>query len=73
MRLSKVLHVVSVIVGFVGIGTLIAAVIAGQNNLVFGLTREHLLFCSMIVFLVTIWVQLATIHHVMIEKEGDII
>lgn len=73
MKLSKALHVVSVMVGLVGIGTLVAAGIAGQNDLVFGFTREHLLFCSIIVFLVAIWLQIATIHHMMLEKHGEIV
>ncbi|MDO8498096.1 MAG: hypothetical protein Q7S61_06160 [bacterium] len=73
MKVSKVLHMISVIVGFVGIGTLIMATIAGQTNLVFGFTREHLLFCSIIVFLIAIWVQLATIHHTILERKGEII
>lgn len=73
MKLSKILHIISVLVGFIGIGTLVSATIAGQTGLVFGFTREHLLFCSIIVFLIAIWLQIATIHHVMIEKEGSII
>ena len=73
MKLSKFLHVISVIVGFLGIGTLVAATIAGQNTLVWGFTREHLLFCSIIVFLVAIWIQIATIHHMMLEKHGEIV
>ncbi|MBY0110725.1 hypothetical protein K2Y00_01845 [Patescibacteria group bacterium] len=67
------MHVISVIVGLVGIGTLIAATVAGQSNLVFGFTREHLLFCSIIVFLVAIWLQIATIHHMMLEKRGEVV
>lgn len=73
MKLSKLMHVISVIVGAIGIGTLISAAVAGQNNLVFGFTREHLLFCSIIVFLIAIWIQIATIHHMMLEKKGEIV
>ncbi len=73
MKISKVLHIISVIVGLIGIGTLISATIAGQAGLVFGFTREHLLFCSIIVFLVAIWLQIATIHHMMLEKTKEII
>lgn len=73
MKLSKILHVLTVLVGLIGIGTLVAATIAGSDNLVLGFTREHLLFCSIIVFLIAIWLQLATIHHMMLEKNGDII
>lgn len=73
MKLSQILHVISVMVWFIGIGTLIAAAIAGQNGLVFGFSREHLLFCSIIVFLVAIWLQIATIHHVILETQGKIV
>lgn len=73
MKLSKILHIVSVAVGVIGLGTLVAATIAGNSGLVFGFTREHLLFCSVVVFLIAIWIQIATIHHVMIEKDGDTI
>jgi hypothetical protein len=70
MKLSKVLHIISVLVGFIGIGTLVSVAIARQTDLVFGFTREHLLFCSIIIFLIAIWLQVATIHHVMIEKDN---
>ena len=73
MKLSQLFHVISVVVGAIGIGTLVAAAIAGQVGLVFGFTREHLLFCSIIVFLVAIWIQLASIHHVMLEREDRIV
>lgn len=73
MKLSQLFHGISVLVGAVGIGTLVAATIAGPSGLVFGFTREHLLFCSIIVFLVTIWIQLAAMHHVMLEKENRVV
>lgn len=73
MKFSQVLHVLSVIIGFLGIATVVSGVVAGSNLLVFGLTREHLFFCSIILFLMAIWIQLATIHHVMIEKKGKLI
>ncbi len=73
MKLSKIMHVIAVLTGFLWIGILVAAGIAGQNSLVFGFSREHLLFCSIIVFLIAIYLQIATIHHMMLEKEGKII
>lgn len=63
----------TILVGFLGLGVIIAAGIAGQDGLVFGFTREHLLFCSIIVFLIAIYLQIATIHHMMLEKKGEII
>ncbi|MBP6942758.1 MAG: hypothetical protein KBB55_01805 [Candidatus Buchananbacteria bacterium] len=73
MKISRVLHVISVMIGFLGVGVLFVAAVAGQAGSVFGFSREHLLFCSIIVFLIAIWLQVATIHHVMIEKDGKVI
>ncbi len=67
------MHIMTILVGFFGIGVIIAAIIAGQNDLAFWFTREHLLFCSIIVFLIAIYLQIATIHHMMLEKKGEII
>ncbi len=67
------MYVITVLIGFLGIGVLVSAGIAGQNSLVFGFSREHLLFCSIIVFLIAIYLQIATIHHIMLEKEDKII
>lgn len=73
MKISKAMHIITILVGFLGIGVLVAAGIAGDDSLVFGLSREHLLFCSIIVFLIAIYMQIATIHHMMLEKDGEII
>ena len=73
MKFSQLLHVLSVVIGFLGVATVIAGVVAGANMLILGLSREHLLFCSIIFFLMAIWIQLATIHHMMLEKQGRIV
>ena len=67
--MSKTLHVISVLVGYFGIATIIAAVVAGTSSIVLGFSREHLLFCSIIVFLIAIRLQIAAIHHMMLEKK----
>ncbi len=73
MKLSKPMHIVSVIVGFTGVVVFIAAMIGGADNLVFGITKVDALLCTGILFLIAIWVQLATIHHMMLEKKGEMI
>lgn len=73
MKLSKLLHVVSVIVGFVGVIIFAGAILGGSDNLVFGITKVDALLCSAILILIAIWVQIATIHHMMLEKKGEII
>lgn len=73
MRLSKLMHVVSVIVGLIGVITFLGAVLGGGDNLVFGITKVDTLLCSAILILIATWLQLATIHHMMLEKKGEII
>lgn len=73
MKLSKLMHVVSVASGFVGVIVFAGAILGGSDNLVFGITKFDALACAAILILIAIWVQLATIHHMMLEKKGEII
>ena len=73
MKLSKVLHVVSVLVGFVGVITFIATLLGGSDNAVFGVTKMDALACTAILILLAIWSQQGAIHHMMLEKQGEII
>ncbi len=73
MKLSKIMHVASVIVGFAGVIAFLGAIIGGADNLVFGITKADALLCAGILILVAIWLQLATIHHMMLEEKGKII
>lgn len=73
MKLSKLMHVASVVVGFVGVITFAAAILGGSDNLVFGVTKVDALLCSAILILIAIWLQVATIHHMMLEKSGEIV
>ena len=73
MKLSKLMHVVSVIVGLVGVVTFLGAVLGGADNLVFGVTKVDALLCSAILILIAMWLQIATIHHMMLEKKGEIV
>lgn len=73
MKLSKLLHIISVLVGFTGVVTFAASVLGGADNLVFGITKADALACTAILILIAIWAQVATIHHMMLEKRGEII
>lgn len=73
MKLSKLMHVGSVVVGFAGVITFVGTLIGGGDNLVFGITKFDGLFCAAILILIAIWVQIGTIHHMMLEKNGEII
>lgn len=73
MKPSKLMHVASVIVGFAGVFSFAGAVIGGSDNLVFGVTKMDALSCAAILVLNAIWLQIATIHHMMLEKRGEVV
>ena len=72
MKLSKLLHVISAVVGLIGIVMSAFAVLFWPAGVVwFGMTREIMLLCSITSLLAAIWIQIATIHHMMLEKNGE--
>ncbi len=73
MKFSKLMHVASVIVGLVGVVVFAGAILGGSDNLVFGITKVDALLCAGILILIAIWTQIATIHHMMLEKKGEIV
>lgn len=73
MKISKILHVLSVFVGFAGVIVFIGVLLGGADNLVFGITKFDALFCTAILILIAIWLKLSTIHHIMLEKNSEII
>lgn len=73
MKISKIMHVASVIAGLIGVISFLAAVFGGADNSVLGVTKVDALFCAGILILIATWLQVATIHHMMLEKKGEII
>ena len=74
MKLSKILHVISVALGLIGLAMSALAVLFWPAGVVwFGMTRDIMLLCSITSLLAAIWIQIATIHHMMLEKSGEII
>ena len=73
MKLSKVFHVLSVLSGLVGVIAFARALLNGADDLVFGITKMDALACSAILILIATWLQIATIHHMMLEKKGEIV
>ncbi|MSU45478.1 MAG: hypothetical protein EXS47_02520 [Candidatus Zambryskibacteria bacterium] len=73
MKLSKLFHVLGAVVGWVGVIALLSAWLAGENGMMFGFTQTHLFIDAAILVLIAIWMQLATMHHMKLEKKGEII
>ena len=72
MKLSKLMHIGSVVVGFIGVVVFLIAIFGGSES-VFGITKVDTLLCAGILILIAIWAQIATIHHMMLEKTGEFI
>ncbi len=73
MKISKVIHVVSVMAGLIGVIVFAGTVLSGGDNSVFGITKMDALACSAILILIAAWLQIATIHHIILEKKGEVI
>ena len=73
MKLSKIFHVVSALVGLAGVVMFFGAWSANTNGSAFGLSETHLFNDATVLVLIAIWLQLGTMHHIMIEKNGEII
>ena len=73
MKLSKLMHMISVIVGLAGVIAFVATIFGGADNLIFGITKADALLCAGILILIAIWLQVGTIHHMMLEKRGKIL
>jgi len=66
------MHVGSVIVGFAGVIAFVIAVLGGSES-VFGITKADALACAAVLILIAIWTQIGTIHHMMLERKGEIV
>lgn len=73
MKLSKLMHVGSVMAGLVGVVVFVGTLIGGGDDLVFGITKIDSLLCAGILILIAIWLAIGTIHHMMLEKNGEIV
>jgi hypothetical protein len=73
MKISKVLHIVSVIAGFWGVLALVGAWLAGQDGTIWGFSQQHCFYDAIVLVLIAIWLQLATMHHIMLEKKNEMI
>ena len=67
------MHITSVVVGLAGVVTFVGAILGGADNLVFGITKADALLCAGILILIAIWLAIGTIHHMMLERRGEII
>ena len=78
MKISKALHVLSVISGVLGVlsflGVWGGGMMSGFSSMMgYGQGYVSMPMGSIVLFLIAIWLQIAAIHHMMLEKKGEIV
>ncbi len=78
MKISKILHVLSVISGVLGVlsflGLFNGGMMSGFSVMMgYGQGYTFMPMGSIVFFLVAIWLQIATIHQLMLEKKGEVV
>lgn len=78
MKISKVLHVLSVISGVWGVlsflGLFGGGMMSGFSSMMgYGQGYTSMPMGSIALFLIAIWLQIGAIHHMMLEKHGETI
>ena len=70
MKLSKVAHLMSIVIGIAGAFCLIGAWIAGENGSFFGFSQAHLFNDAIVLELITIAMALCTLVRMQLEKDN---
>ena len=70
MKLSKVFHVLSVLFGVAGLVLWFVAIFASPA---FGQPREVMLLCAITSLLAAVWLVLGAMHHITLEKSGEVV
>jgi len=73
MKLSKIMHVASIVSGLIGVATFFVATVLKSAEATFGISKADALACSAVLMLMAIWFAVGTIHHMKLEEKGEII
>ena len=74
MKLSKLFHVLSVLLGLTGVVMWTVAILAWPAGIIrFGVTRDEMLLCAILSLLTAIWLVMGAMHHITLEKTGEIV
>lgn len=67
MKLSRLIHIISIIVGMVGVLALIGAWAAGSDGQAFGLSQAHLFNDAIVLELIAIAAAVCTLVRLQLE------
>ena len=68
MKLSKLMHLMSILIGVVGAVALVGAWIAGDNGTFLGFSQAHLFNDAIVVELIAIAASICTLVRIQLEK-----
>ena len=70
MKLSKVIHLISIIVGMIGALALLGAWIAGEKGTFLGFSQGHLFNDAIVLELIAIAASFCTLVRMQLEKDS---
>ena len=78
MKISKILHVISVVSGVLGVlsflGLFGGGMMSGFSGMMgYGQGYASMPMGGLVFILIAIWLQIGAIHHMMLEKKGEIV
>jgi hypothetical protein len=71
MKLSKVAHLMSIVIGIAGAVFLFAAWAAGETGTAFGLSQAHLFNDAIVLELIAIAMAICTLVRMQLEKDNQ--
>lgn len=69
MKLSKLAHLLSIVIGIAGVVCLVGAWAAGEGGTFFGYSQAHLFNDAIVLELITIAMALCTLVRMQMEKD----
>ena len=70
MKLSKLIHLISILVGIVGALALFGAWIAGETGTFLGFSQSHLFIDALVFELIAIAASICTLVRIQLEKDS---
>ena len=70
MKLSKLIHFISLLVGALGAFALFGAWIAGQDGNFFGVSQGHLFYDAIVLELIAVAASVCTLTRMQLDKDN---
>ena len=71
MKILKIIRTASIIVGFIGVVMFLGTLTVDSDGILYDIIKMDALACIAIHILIAIWLQAATIHHILLVKKWN--